>query len=116
MVLYGFYIYRVGLFLCKPYIFITRVQIMVINKTSFICILPPCWPKYLQLDYKIKGSSKITNSTRDPSQLLYFIAVLVFGLVLKSGGKNQPGKSISFFKSKKRKSVKSFKAQFVLRD
>lgn len=52
MALYGSYIYWVGLFLCKSYIFITRVQIMVINKTSFVCILSPRWPKYLQLDYK----------------------------------------------------------------
>lgn len=36
MVLYGFYIYWVGLFLCESYIFITRVQIMVINKTFYL--------------------------------------------------------------------------------
>lgn len=95
MVLYGFYIYWVGLLLCESCIFTARVQIMVINKTPFICILSRSWSKYLRLDYKIKESSKILDIVASLSVRFH----LFYFFLQKWGEKEQPGKCISFLKS-----------------
>lgn len=110
MVLYGFYIYWVGWFLCESYIFITRGQIMVINKTSFICTLSWCCPKYLQPDYKIKRILK--NSKQHQGCITTLLSVLYhffWGFVFSKLEKS-PLSLVNPFLFSSQNSTNSFKA------